>query len=94
MNDKRRIFISGVVPLDHYVLQVDFISGSRVLLDMSEHIECVRFNPLKNLDLWKKATTNGLFVRFGDVELSHDEILAMLEIPRCKNKNSHIDYEC
>ena len=25
------------------------------------------------------TVTNGIFVRFGDVELSHDEILAMAE---------------
>ena len=29
--------------------------------------------------VWNSAVTNGIFVRFGDVELSHDEILAMAE---------------
>ena len=29
--------------------------------------------------VWNSAVTNGIFVRFGDVELSHDEILSMAE---------------
>ncbi len=82
MNLRKRIFILSVEPLNNYILQVEFISGSRVLLDMSEYIEHIRFTPLKDLTIWNQATTNGLFVRFGDVELSHDEILAMLETPR------------
>ena len=32
----KRRFISAVRPLDGFVLQVDFISGSRLLLDMAE----------------------------------------------------------
>ena len=52
-----RKYISAVTPLPDYILRVDFISGSRLLLDM----------------------TNGIFVRFDNVELSHDEILSMAE---------------
>ena len=29
--------------------------------------------------VWYSGMTNGIFVRFGDVELSHDEILSMAE---------------
>ena len=29
-----RKYISAVKPLDNYILQVDFVSGSRLLLDM------------------------------------------------------------
>ena len=29
--------------------------------------------------MWNSAVTNGIFVRFGNVELSHDEILSMAE---------------
>ena len=28
---------------------------------------------------WSSAVTNGIFVRFGSVELSHDELLSMAE---------------
>ena len=29
--------------------------------------------------VWNSVVTNGVFVRIGDVELSHDEILSMTE---------------
>ncbi len=77
----RRKFITDVRALEDYILQVEFISGSHVLLDMKPQLNSVRFHPLKNAEIWKSATTNGLFVRFGNVEISHDEILAMLETP-------------
>ncbi len=77
-----RRFITDVKPRKNYILQVEFVSGSHVLLDMKQHLNSVRFSSLKKPEVWKSATTNGLFVRFGDVELSHDEILSMLETPK------------
>ena len=74
-----RKYISAVVPLAHYILQVDFRSGSRLLLDMKPHLRQIRFRPLLDPQVWNSAVTNGLFVRFGNVELSHDEILSMAE---------------
>ncbi len=74
-----REYISAVKPLDNYVLQVDFVSGSRLLLDMKPNLDKVRFHHLKDPEQWNSVVTNGIFVRFGDVELSHDEILAMTE---------------
>ena len=39
----------------------------------------LRFRPLANPEVWNSAVTNGIFIRFGNVELSHDEILSMAE---------------
>ena len=61
------------------ILQVDFVSGSRLLLDMKPHLDKIRFRPLADPQVWNSAVTNGIFVRFGNVELSHDEILCMAE---------------
>ena len=74
-----RKYISAVKPMDGYVLQVDFVSGSRLLLDMNPYLDKIRFLPLADPQVWNSAVTNGIFVRFGDVELSHDEILSMAE---------------
>ena len=74
-----RKYISAVEPLSNYVLQVDFISGSRLLLDMKPYLDKFRFRSLSDTQTWNSAVTNGIFVRFGNVELSHDEILAMAE---------------
>ena len=74
-----RKYISAVKPLKNYILQVDFVSGSRLLLDMNPYLQKLRFRPLSDQKVWNSAVTNGIFVRFGNVELSHDEILAMVE---------------
>lgn len=65
--------------LGNYILQVDFVSGSRLLLDMKPYLDKLRFRPLAEAQLWSSAVTNGIFIRFGNVELSHDELLAMAE---------------
>jgi hypothetical protein len=75
----KRIFISAVKPLDDYILQVDFESSSRLLLDMTPHLGRIRFRSLNKSEIWNSAKTDGVFVRFGDVEISHDELLTMAE---------------
>ena len=74
-----RKYISAVKPMDGYVLQVDFVSGARLLLDMRPYLDKIRFLPLADPKIWNSAVTNGIFVRFGNVELSHDELLSMVE---------------
>ena len=74
-----RKYILAVKAMDGYVLQVDFISGSRLLLDMKRYLDKIRFRSLADPQAWNSAVTNGIFVRFGNVELSHDELLSMAE---------------
>ena len=74
-----RKYILAVKALSGYVLQVDFVSGSRLLLDMKPYLGKLRFRPLADPQLWSSAVTNGIFIRFGNVELSHDELLTMAE---------------
>ena len=68
-----RKYIEAVRPLGGHVLQVDFVSGSRLLLDMEPYLDKFRFRSLADPQIWNSAVTNGIFVRFCDVELSHDE---------------------
>ena len=74
-----RRYLTAVMPLPDHVLQVDFVSGSRLLLDMKPYLDKIRFQSLTDPQVWNSAVTNGVFVRFGNVELSHDEILSMAE---------------
>ncbi len=74
-----RKYISAVAPLGDYILQVDFVSGSRLLLDMKPYLDKLRFRPLTDPAVWGSAVTNGIFIRFGNVELSHDELFSMAE---------------
>ena len=71
--------MTAVVPLADHILQVDFVSGSRLLLDMKRYLDKTRFCTLSDPQVWDSAVTNGIFVRFGNVELSHDELLTMAE---------------
>lgn len=71
--------MTAVVPLADHILQVDFVSGSRLLLDMNPYLDKTRFCTLSDPQVWDSAVTNGIFVRFGNVELSHDELLTMAE---------------
>ena len=70
-----RRYIRAVTPLEDYVLEVDFVSGSRLFFDMKPYLGRLRFRPLSDPEIRKSAFTNGIFVRFGNVEISHDEIL-------------------
>ena len=74
-----RKYIAAVQPLSDHVLQVDFVSGSRLLLDMKPYLDKLRFRPLSGPETWRSAVTDGIFVRFGNGELVHDEVLAMAE---------------
>ena len=49
-----------------------------VLLDMKPYVDKIRFRTFRPKGV-NSAVTNGIFVRFGNVELSHDEILSMAE---------------
>ena len=75
----QRRYISALRPLDGFILQVDFVSGSRLPLDMRPQLDKIRFRPLTDPQVWNSAVTNGIFVRFGNVELRHDELLSMAE---------------
>ena len=75
----KRRYLKAVTTLPDYILQVDFVSGSRLLLDMKPYLDSIRFRSLVRPEVWSSAETNGVFVRFGSVELSHDELMAMAE---------------
>ena len=85
-----RKYIVAVKPMDQYILQVDFISGSRLLLDMKPYLNKLRFRALAEPGIWESAVTNGIFVRFGNVELSHDEILARAEQSHGSEKGGYL----
>lgn len=74
-----RTYLTDVAPLPDHILQVDFVSGARLFLDMKPYLDKIRFLPLNDPKVWNSAITNGIFVRFGNVEISHDELLSMAE---------------
>ncbi len=67
--ETQRRCIAAVTPLEGYVLQVDFLSGGRLLLPMEGWLDHLRFAPLRRAEIWASAATDGRFVRFGTVEV-------------------------
>ena len=63
-NYMERRYISEVKPLSQYILQVDFVSGSRLLLDMNSYLDKFRVHSLADLQTWNSVVTNGIFIRF------------------------------
>ena len=59
-----RRYISKVKPLSQYILQVDFVSGSCLLLDMKSYLDKFRVHSLADLQTWNSVVTNGIFIRF------------------------------
>ena len=57
-------YISKVKPLSQYILQVDFVSDSRLLLDMKSYLDKFRVHSLADLQTWNSVVTNGIFIRF------------------------------
>ena len=43
------------------------------------YLDKFRFRSLSDPQVWNSAVTNGIFVRFGDVEMSHNELFSMAE---------------
>ena len=46
---------------------------------MKPYPDKIRFLPLAAPEVWNRAVTNGIFVRFGHAEISHGELPAMAE---------------
>ena len=63
-NYMERRYISEVKPLSQYILQVDFVSGSCLLLDMMSYLDKFRVHSLADLQTWNSVVTNGIFIRF------------------------------
>ena len=58
----KRRYLKAVTTLPDYILQVDFVSGSRLLLDMKPYLDKIRFRPLSDPRVWNSVVTNGIFV--------------------------------
>ena len=77
-----RKYLTAVTPLPDHVLQVDFVSGSRLLLDMQPYLDQIRLRPLADARVWNSAGTNGIFVRFGDVDgYKRQVLLSVMVLP-------------
>jgi hypothetical protein len=70
--------ITNVIPLDNYCLEVVMGNGSKVILDMKNKLETVRFGILSDIALFQRATSDGTYIRWDNaVEISVNELFQL-----------------
>jgi hypothetical protein len=72
--------IKEVIPKEDYQLEVQLDNGSSVMLNMKSRLGTVRFSMLEDRNFFKKVTTDGNQVLWGDeVEISVREVFQLAQ---------------
>ncbi|NTV89571.1 MAG: DUF2442 domain-containing protein [Clostridiales bacterium] len=75
--------ILSVTPLEGYCMQVDFNNGDSLILDLSNKLATIRFEPLSDKRLFKAAITDGKSIVWNDmIEISTTELFNMAKCDR------------
>ena len=62
--------------LDDYIVEVVSGNGSVIRLNMAPFLSTIRFGLLKDPQVWKTGTTDGVSIRWpGVAEISYEEIM-------------------
>ena len=70
--------IENVVPMADYKLQVFFVNGSNITLNLESRLNTVRFGMLANREFFQQVSTDGSYIRWGNkIEISINEIFQM-----------------
>ncbi|MBU7005956.1 DUF2442 domain-containing protein [Phosphitispora fastidiosa] len=74
------IRIKGVIPKSGCRLEVQLENGSSIILDFSDRLHTVRFGLLTDRDFFRRAVTDGDFVRWDNkIEISVSEIFQLAQ---------------
>lgn len=72
--------ITGLIPLEDYRLEVRLDNGSSVTLNLESRLETIRFGQLADKELFKRAVTDGSFIRWDSkVEISINELFQLAQ---------------
>jgi len=72
--------IKAVIPEENYSLEVMLDNGSSITLDMKSKLDTVRFRMLEDREFFKKVTTDGSLILWGDeIEISIKEVFQLLQ---------------
>lgn len=72
--------IIKVVPKEDYCLEIILNNGSSINLSLKSRLETIRFGILRDSELFKKATTNGICISWeGKVEISLNEAFQLAQ---------------
>ena len=74
------IRIKNVIPKEGYRLEVQLENGSSVILDFSGRIHTIRFGMLADKEYFRRAETDGDFVRWdSSIEVSVSEVFQLAQ---------------
>jgi hypothetical protein len=74
------IRIKNVIPKEGYRLEVQLENGSSVILDFSSRLHTVRFGKLADKEFFRRAETDGDFVRWdSSIEVSVSEVFQLAQ---------------
>ena len=72
--------ITGLAPLEDYRLEVKLDNGSSVTLNLESRLETLRFGMLADKELFKRAVTDGSYIRWDNkVEISVNELFQLAQ---------------
>lgn len=72
--------ITGLVPQEDYRIEVLLDNGSSVTLNLESRLETIRFGMLADKELFKRAATDGSYIRWnGKVEISVNELFQLAQ---------------
>lgn len=72
--------IINVVPKEDYCLEIILDNGSSIHLSLKSRLGTIRFGELTDMELFKKATTDGICINWeGKVEISLSEAFQLAQ---------------
>ncbi len=72
--------ITSVMPKENYKLEVFLDNESSITLNLQTRLETVRFGMLSDIEFFKRATTDGCCIRWGDnIEISLTEVFQLAQ---------------
>lgn len=72
--------IKNVQPMENYLIKVELNDGKTLILNLAYKLNTIRFQQLKDQELFKSATTDGYCIHWNElIELSTTEIFEISE---------------
>jgi hypothetical protein len=72
--------IKKVIPMEDYHLEIQMDNGSSVILNLKSRLETVRFGMLSDRELFRRAATDGTYIRWDNkVEISVSEVFQLVQ---------------
>jgi len=73
--------IKSIMPMEDYTLEVTLDNGSNLILYLGGKLHTMRFGMLADKAFFKRATTDGSYIRWGNkIEISINEVIQLAHI--------------